>query len=166
VTPVVLGLIAAFVAIMLLSWRLGVETGRRRAAESALAERREAEDVRAAQLALFERREAVLRPLEALSIAWTRSCRPEPERVARAADALVEAQHLFDPEAASDCEALLALLLDYERHQIAYRAAVGAGALYDRGDRLEREIEIERRVKPALQALRLRLAQASRVPDA
>ena len=162
--PILLGL--ALAGLAALSWRLAVEVRRRRSAEAGLARRQEAEADRSARLALFDRRVAAVAPLDALWLAWSRSCRPEPDLVRRAADAIAEARLLFDHALGSECDHLLSLLLGYERHREACRAAVAGGRHLDHGDLLDEEIALERALKPALATLRARLAEAARVPDA
>jgi hypothetical protein len=155
----------ALAALAGLAWRLVGEVRRRRAAEAALAGREAAAAERARRLALFDRRVAAVAPLDSLWLAWSRACRPDAALVRAAANALPEARLLFDSPLAGECEALLGLLLGYERHQDACRAAVASGRHRDHGDLLDRELEMERPVKAALAALRARLAEAARVPD-
>jgi hypothetical protein len=164
ILPILLGL--ALASLAMLGWRFAVEVRRRRTAEAALARRHTAEADRAARLALFDRRVATVAPLDALWLAWSRACRPEPDLVRRAADAAAEARLLFDDALAGDCEELLGLLLGYERHRQACNAAVVGGRHLDHGDLLDEEVALERALKPALAALRDRLAEAARVPDA
>jgi hypothetical protein len=79
---------------------------------------------------------------------------------------VAEARLLFDDALAGECEALLGLLLGYERHREACSAAIAGGRHRDHGDLLDGEIALERTLRPALAALRARLAEAARVPDA
>jgi hypothetical protein len=156
------GLALSAAAILLLGWLLARERAARRAAEAALAAAREAADARAGRLDLLDRRRAAIAPLESLWLAWAGGRLPDQDLLAQAARALAEARLLFgDPLQAELDEAAL-LIVEHVQGLDRQRAAVAGGRHGERTDLIAEEIERERRLRPLVADLRLRLVEAAR----
>ena len=157
------GLAASVAAALGLALALRRERAARRAAEAAQAACGDAAAAQAARLALLDRRRAALAPIDALWLAWTGECRPDPALLAAAARAVGEARLLFADEVAAEIDEVAGLLVEQLRGQNWQRAAVAAGRYEERADLIAEEIERERRLRPRIGALRQRLAEAARL---
>jgi hypothetical protein len=158
-------LAACLAAMLLLGLALRRERAPRRAAEAALAEHRAEVPLRQERLGLLDRRRAALAPIEALSLAWARDCRPDEAALSAAALAIGEARLVFPAELAAELDEAAALLIVHARGRSWQRAAVEARRHEERADLIAEEIERERLLKPRLVELRMRLAEAARIAD-
>jgi hypothetical protein len=157
-------LAACLAAMLLLALALRRERACRRAAEAALADHRAETAMQEERLGLLDRRRAALAPIEALSLAWARDCRPDEAALTEAARAVGEARLLFPAALAADLEEAAALLAMHARGRSWQRAAVEARRHEERADLFAEEIERERLLKPRIAELRQRLAEAARIP--
>jgi hypothetical protein len=157
------GLLLALASTMVLALLLARERGARRAAEAALAASRDEATDQAARLALLDRRRAAIAPLESLWLAWAGGGRPSEALLADAARALGEARLLFADHLQPELDEAVLLIVEHVRGEGWQRAAIEAGRYDERAALIDEEIARERKLKPRIADLRLRLADAARM---
>ena len=157
------GLAMSIAAALLLALLLVREKAARRAAEAALAARSDEAADQAARLELLDRRRAAIAPIETLWLAWAGGGRPQEALLADAARALTEARLLFADHLQADLDEAILLIVEQVRGQGWQRAAVAAGRRDERADLIDEEIARERKLKPRIADLRVRLADAARM---
>ena len=149
---------------LILTVLLARERAARTAAEAALASGRDESADQAARLALLDRRRAAIAPIESLWLAWAGGGRPSEALLSEAARALAEARLLFAGHLQAELDEAALLIVAHVRGQSWQRAAIEAGRHDERADLIEEEIARERALKPRIADLRMRLADAARVP--
>jgi hypothetical protein len=157
------GLALGLFLVLLLALLLVRERTARRTAEAALAARRDEASDRAARLDLLDRRRAAIAPIESLWLAWAGGGRPGEALLADAARALTEARLLFAGHLQAELDETVLLIVEHVRGQGWQRAAVEAGRRDERADLIDEEIARERKLKPRIADLRVRLADAARM---
>jgi len=149
--------------VLLLGVLLARERAARRAADAALAASRNETTERAARLDLLDRRRAAIAPIEALWLAWASGRIPDEAQLADAVRALAEARLLFADHLQAELDEAMLLIVEHVRGMDWQRAALDAGRHGERADLIDEEIARERRLKPRIEALRIRLGDAARM---
>lgn len=157
------GLALGLAPILVLALLLVRERTARRAAEAALAARRDEAADQAARLELLDRRRAAIAPIESLWLAWASGGRPGEALLADAARALAEARLLFAGHLQTELDEAVLLIVEHVRGRSWQRAAIEAGRRNERADLIDEEIAREHRLKPRIAELRDRLADAARM---
>lgn len=156
------GLALCLVLILALSWLLMRERSARAAAEAALGAVRDEAAERTSRLDLLDRRRAAIAPIESLWLAFASGGRPDEALLADTIRALAEIRLLFAGHLQAELDDTVLLVVEHMRGQGWQRAAIQAGRHDERADLIAEEITREGRLKPKIEMLRSRLADAAR----
>ena len=156
------GLALCLVLILALSWLLVRERAARAAAVAALVAVRDEAADRTNRLDLLDRRRAAIAPIESLWLALASGGRADEALLADAIRALAEVRLLFADQLQAELDETTLLIVEHVRGQDWQRAAVEAGRHDQRADLIAEEIARERRLRPKIETLRIRLTDAAR----
>lgn len=156
------GLALCLVLILALAWLLVRERSARASADAALVALRDEVADRSNRLDLLDRRRAAIAPIESLWLALASGNRANEALLADAIRALAEVRLLFADHLQAELDETVLLIVEHVRGQDWQRAAVAAGRHDERADLISEEIARERRLKPKIEELRIRLTDAAR----